>query len=103
MTNELHRISTGHPARSSVPRDADRDTCASGWSRACFSRRWYGPIAVRTTSASTTARTPRRHAAIVDRALADWGRVIANFNYTGGGNSFNLDISTPRSAAVSWA
>jgi hypothetical protein len=36
---------------------------------------------------AATART------IVDRALADWGRVIQNFNYAGGGNTFSLNIS----------
>jgi len=31
--------------------------------------------------------------AIVDRAIADWERVIVNFNYAGGGNTYNVNIS----------
>ena len=31
--------------------------------------------------------------AIVDRAIDDWERVIVNFNYAGGGNTYNVDIS----------
>ena len=37
---------------------------------------------------AATART------IVDRALDDWERVITNFNFSGGGNTFNVSISS---------
>src|SRR5262245_2849780 len=31
--------------------------------------------------------------ALVDRAIDDWERVIQNFNYAGGGNTYNINIS----------
>ncbi|MBI2826009.1 MAG: hypothetical protein HYX69_15095 [Planctomycetia bacterium] len=31
---------------------------------------------------------------IVDRAILDWSEVIANFNYAGGGNTYNLTVNT---------
>ncbi|MBC8108517.1 MAG: hypothetical protein H7Z14_18170 [Anaerolineae bacterium] len=30
---------------------------------------------------------------IVDRAIADWERIIVDFNYSGGGNTYNLTLS----------
>ena len=34
----------------------------------------------------------------MDRAIADWERVIVNFNYAGGGNTYNLTVNA---AAIS--
>jgi hypothetical protein len=45
----------------------------------------------------TTAR------AIVDRAIEDWERVVVDFNYAGGGNSFDLEITAdPGTAGVAF-